>query len=89
MPKTTCRQVDRQQCTPQCTPTYYCEVCEAEAAASDSYGSPAAPVQDSYGSPAAPVQDSYGSPAAAPVQESYGSPRAVPAGPAIPPAYQG
>ena len=78
MPKTTCRQVDRQQCTPQCTPTYYCEVCEAEAAASDSYGSPAAPVQDSYGSPAA-----------APVQESYGSPRAVPAGPAIPPAYQG
>jgi hypothetical protein len=51
VPKTECRTVPRQQCSPVCVPTYYCEEC----AASDAYGSPAAPVQDTYGSPALPA----------------------------------
>jgi hypothetical protein len=51
-----CRKVPRQQCSPVCKPTYYCEVCQEN----DSYGAPQAPVVDTYGSPQAAPVNTYG-----------------------------
>ena len=36
VPVVNCRKVPRQQCSPVCKPTYYCEVCQEN----DSYGAP-------------------------------------------------
>jgi len=46
--------VSRPQCSPVCTPTFFCEVCQA-----DAYGAPQAPVQEEYGAPVAPALPTY------------------------------
>ena len=46
-----CQTIQRQQCQPSCSPTFYCQVCEQPPEDDGSYGAPLAPVQETYGSP--------------------------------------
>mgnify|MGYP003328886464 CR=1 FL=1 len=83
VPEVKCVQVPRQQCSPVCKPTYYCEVCQPSDEV-DGYGAPQVSVKHIktflhkiVTSFQAPVVDSYGSPQAAPVN-TYGAPAAPP-----------